>query len=795
MSLSSPTPSTSDWVSSMVMAAEVPLTESWEPISHHSSWPTEFSQTQAPVAGPSSHPFTSTTGPQLNPSNPILAIVEPHTPLSKPPPPLPTIGMKPDQDPSSKHGLFQISSATISSQSPTDSEAGAYIPNPARTLVMEQLPKTHRTADFVNSWSKMACGAHPVYLAIDPPAAKALVEFATSELARKAWRSPRLGTAFAGLKPHQLKGRPREDLIKVWWYRVDGVGAGAGVGEIEEGEIEGDAGEKEVDVPVKKETKKERKARLAKERAEKQKKEPPNKKVVEKPPQPQHPLPPLPQLASAAHLIPYVPQMVSPIPMSFPFSSPTLSLYTSGDPYHGPMAMPYPFTSLPFRQNQLPHQLRGPLPPQSDLGSQWRGASKKKNKTHYGASTRQKVAGETMSEGSIASSRSPSPVAGTSAIHQLGTGESGADTNLQTQDTDDMELDSPDSCRRPSFGMLLIPESTESMEHDMPPPPPALPPPPPPSSLPPRPSSPQPPLILETPIPKVGQPLPLQADSDFTTPFSPLLSITTAMIPSPSKPSPDSSVPLATPPPSTVSPTLTATPPLAPSEPRAMKNAPKGPSYAKRSLLARHKDLEERIARSKMELGLLRTESPLPMDNPSSLPTPPPSEATHPAVDKLAMEERLRSLVLQSQRNKMKAAASVSSTTSPDPSPSSPALLSTSSSTSTLSHASSESFPVPTSTITSHSFSLDDLAVSFITETIQTYKATPQPPKPSAAAVKLELAAKQKRLEQHIAESKILMAKLTQARTKQEKDAILAVMRERSRCVRSSCSLLCIGEL
>ena len=91
---------------------------------------------------------------------------------------------------------------------------------------------------------------------------------------------PQLGAANMGLSLHQLKGKPREDQIKVWWYRVDGVGAGAGVGEIEEGEIEDDVmtGEtKEVVVEQqheqqeqpKTETKKEKKARLAKEREEK----------------------------------------------------------------------------------------------------------------------------------------------------------------------------------------------------------------------------------------------------------------------------------------------------------------------------------------------------------------------------------------------------------------------------------------------------------------------------------------------------------------------------------------------
>ncbi|PPQ96860.1 hypothetical protein CVT26_006029, partial [Gymnopilus dilepis] len=66
-----------------------------------------------------------------------------HTLPPKPPPPqpVPPIGMKPDQDPNSKHGVFHPDK--------TNKEAGTdmkkrdpnlpYIPNPARTLVMEQL--------------------------------------------------------------------------------------------------------------------------------------------------------------------------------------------------------------------------------------------------------------------------------------------------------------------------------------------------------------------------------------------------------------------------------------------------------------------------------------------------------------------------------------------------------------------------------------------------------------------------------------------------------------------------------
>jgi hypothetical protein len=65
-----------------------------------------------------------------------------------------------------------------------------------------------------------------------------------------------------GTKSHLLKGKAREDLIKVWWYRVDF----ASVRELEEGEIEEDGAAPEPPSSPRKESKKERKARLAKER-------------------------------------------------------------------------------------------------------------------------------------------------------------------------------------------------------------------------------------------------------------------------------------------------------------------------------------------------------------------------------------------------------------------------------------------------------------------------------------------------------------------------------------------------
>lgn len=83
---------------------------------------------------------------------------------------------------------------------------------------------------------------------------------------------------------------------------------------------------------------------------------------------------------------------------------------------------------------------------------------------------------------------------------------------------------------------------------------------------------------------------------------------------------------------------------------------------------------------------------------------------------------------------------------------------------------------------------LEDLAISFITDAIRsvspdhlldTKSAAPSqvPPKTVSA-----LETKQKRLERHILESKALMTQLGEARTKTDRDRILALLREKNRC-------------
>ncbi|KAH7910111.1 hypothetical protein BJ138DRAFT_985801, partial [Hygrophoropsis aurantiaca] len=76
---------------------------------------------------------------------------------------------------------------------------------------------------------------------------------------------------------------------------------------------------------------------------------------------------------------------------------------------------------------------------------------------------------------------------------------------------------------------------------------------------------------------------------------------------------------------------------------------------------------------------------------------------------------------------------------------------------------------------------LEDLAISFITEAIETV----QPPVLHSTPPNIinELALKQQRLEQHIIESKALMAKLARARNKEDKENVLNAIREHNRWV------------
>lgn len=83
---------------------------------------------------------------------------------------------------------------------------------------------------------------------------------------------------------------------------------------------------------------------------------------------------------------------------------------------------------------------------------------------------------------------------------------------------------------------------------------------------------------------------------------------------------------------------------------------------------------------------------------------------------------------------------------------------------------------------TSDNMSLEALAVSFIADAIQTVNKGPNiTPPHSSMDLKSGLLLKQQLLQQHISNSKLLMEKLKSAKTKAEKDQILARIRDHNR--------------
>ncbi|KAK0495943.1 hypothetical protein EDD18DRAFT_1168037 [Armillaria luteobubalina] len=729
--------STSNWVNSMASIAEPPPSTfpptAWNIYSDISQWPQISSPPRAqtrptpgpvepppPPSSPLSLPLSSTSSsfpdPPRLPSKPEKAKKQSTT----------MIGMQSDRDPEGKRRTFRVKPTT---HMDADSTARfPYKPDPLRTLVMEQIPKIHRNTSYIRTWCKAVCDCSPIFVAVEASNANAVIEFPSVELARKAWVSPRLGPPnSSGVT---IKGAPREDLIRVWWYLVSEPAVEYMMKELEDGEIEDVAALKEA---AKKEAAKEAQlqSRRERKRAKKAGKEAEEKLVLEKA---NHAS--LPQLHSPArtpvHSTAYTPTSVS---------SPAPSAFTPFPPasYHPLPAAP-PLTPIPQLPVTEAFQQKVPLPPQSELAPNWRPAPIDITKI----STFHSDAGSSLITVSPVDTSDMGPPSGKRYIPL------GSRSASQSEDMDidiDMEVETPSSYHNPS----------PLLSHER-------------SSVP-------------------------RASDEDTASISPATVTSSTSIHSPIPPTTPSiathlsesihNLPTPVPTSNLGSPAASASPTPPPSEPRAMKNAPKGPSFVFRSMAVKQKELEERIARERKSIGVGK------MDDLPAVPPPPVSEQV---IDNMAMEEKLRQLVLASQRKKLKSTLTPSIEVSAPPVAPGP-----------LEDVSMEPAvvvtPPPTALLPSVSRSseaaspvsdraLDDLAISFITETIQTLKtprerpiATPQyrPSATQATAAKQELAAKQRRLEQQIAESRTLMAKLSLARTKQEKDVIMKLLRETSR--------------
>ncbi|KAK0480625.1 hypothetical protein IW261DRAFT_1473595 [Armillaria novae-zelandiae] len=729
--------STSNWVNSMASIAEPPpstFPPTWNIYSDISQWPqispSSGAQTR-PTPGPVESPPPPSSSLSLPLSSTSSSFPDPPRLSLKPEKPkkqsTTMIGMQSDRDPGGKRRTFRIKPTTHMDADLT--VRFPYKPDPSRTLVMEQIPKIHRNTNYIRNWCKTVCDCSPIFVAVEASNANAVIEFPSVELARRAWVSPRLGPPnSSGVT---IKGAPREDLIRVWWYLVSEPVVEYTMKELEDGEIEDVAALKEA---AKKEAAKEAQlqSRREKKRAKKAGKEAEEKLVSEKAnhaglPQVHSPAP------TPVHSTAYPPTSVSsPPPSAFAPFPPA--------PYH-PLPSAPPLAPIPQIPVTETFQQKIPLPPQSELAPNWRTAPIDITKIST-------FHGDPVSSLIAVSSVDTSDMGPPSAKQYTPLGSRSAS---QSEDMDidiDMEVETPSSYHNPS--PLLSYERGS---------------------------------------------VPRASDED-TASISPATVTSSTSIHSRIPPSTLSipthlsdsihNLPTPVPTPSNLgSPAASASPTPPPSEPRAMKNAPKGPSFVFRSMAVKQKELEERIARERQSIGVGK------MDDHLAAPPPPVSEQV---IDNMAMEEKLRQLVLASQRKKLKSTLTPSvEVLAPPVAPQPPEDISI--------EPAAEVTPLSTALIPSVSRSseaaspvsdraLDDLAVSFITETIQTLKtprerpiATPQyrPSATQATAAKQELAAKQRRLEQQIAESRTLMAKLSLARTKQEKDAIMKLLRETSR--------------
>ncbi|KAL0959896.1 hypothetical protein HGRIS_011563 [Hohenbuehelia grisea] len=677
----------SSWVSSMTMVAEGSYHHpSHHFIQHEHVFPIlANSNLDASIMLPPSHisltsPIQSYTSPSMS-----LGLTLP----AKPPPP-PSIGMQPDPDPKTKRGVFHL-------QKPLK------FVNPARTLVMESLPRRYRNLDFVRAWVKDVCGCDPLHAQMNPSCGKALVEFAKASSARAAWASPRLGSSNMG-KGHDLRN------IRVYWYRAQGSGPSAEHAELEEGEIDSDTVEVEIvarptqtkpqkpqvvnpaaqpESNEKVESNKERKARVWKEKqaAKFAKKKAAYKASLQNAD---------PQGSSTGTPVAISPvenkdslEAIRPLSRSPLQSTADKRIPAIGDKKSHVVAQVEPITKT--SHSALPP----PLPP-----------------PRHEPSLPQKPHQRELSPSS--STQRTKPTLSTPA-------PSTASTSLPSKSNHkivDMESPIP----------LLAGEMYELLQHLL---------------------GSEPIVIVQGPDaivfpgspPQIKAPLSRHStDALTTTPFADL-------------PRPDA-----------IQPRVTET--------------QLEPGVTKLALLARERELHQRIARQKAEL--------------SSASSDHANGGQDAESDQKAMEESLRQRVLLTQRRKVLASRPK------QPSPTPPASVSACSARSTSStprprtpEVSSENMPPNPSIVRVNTpDSLDALAASFIAETIQT--VTDAPPRGvshsvSAAkppsAVKSDAFTNQQRLDHLIAYAKKLVEQLGQARTKDEKERIRAQMCDNNRAV------------
>ncbi|EKM57598.1 uncharacterized protein PHACADRAFT_251305 [Phanerochaete carnosa HHB-10118-sp] len=610
---------------------------------------------------------------------------------------------------------------------------------------------------------------------LDVKAGKALIEFATAETARLAWESDR------------LTGEGKEH-VRAYWYRVPGIGADAGVGELEEGEIEDGELAKHFGQNNKTKTKESR------------------KKATELAPLVTYSAAPVVQpLSSNGHRTSHPPvtpssSTFSPVQSSFVTRHPTLPSAPPSLPpkpvspaQHPPMklvGLPPPPPHAP--QADPPKPLLSRIQP--TLSNPQEGAQTVPTPVQSAVSSLNATApvfvpkAQPLSSASVSNEAAPPRSLDVPSVDKItDTSRSRLESDVSettlAQTASDHVRVVPKAVREVVAGTIF--ESDQlSQEADIGPivssrdvsTPPAV-------SSPGGSSSSEAPAISsqpEAPSAAGRSLLPAKLKPDTKSQMQSVLAVSAnqevtipVAVPS-AKPSASSQ------PRDPRSALSTSTPP--PSEPRATRNAPKVPSSAKR------KEVEEMLSRHREELASRRSASSSGSTTPvseieamivgkslSSTAETTPSPTLPAAVDAAAAikEDDLRRLVLNSRKSRV-----VSAAPNTPPVESSPSFVA--------------SVTVNELKAAQDKLSLDELAVSFIAQSIQAV-SMPSPalgsPDRSAPAVapifseKALLSAKQQVLEGNIADQKALMNRYLAARTKAERDRLKQAMAQRSRYV------------
>ena len=682
------------------------------------------------------------------------------------------------------------------------------LPDPTRTLVLAPIPKKFRNHEFVKHWARKFVRPQPLRIEVDKVQGKALVEFQSVEYAEKAHGSMRLA------------GEGKEH-IRAWWYR----GPAKNQSDLEEGEIE--EGVVEEPPPLPQLTKK--KQNKSQKKAEKKKAQ-----VVAQFQRPQ-------QGASMPHTMintafnatssgrPFTASVPIPLlqpalppPPGVPLSNAPLPIPSSSRTVNAPVATrrspnPYAYHSradLTERANKY-----GFVDAESESDDGYAAPAESVTRGYYGTSSRfsrvyqeeeqamdlesdeeRSVREEKYSPGSryLALAETVQVVnnarADSASIASSRAGSVEQAPASQMCVDDDASVSSPPSVVAPSNKAAQSESSSLSPAKPLN-----------------KASFPSVFTMVEPPTARVtasashvsaagkgSEPAHSSVESDIPLGKDGTKASAGSTVRSQDAPRMTPSLlPAATN-------TLTLSLPHGFSTPQSAARADSSTPvvHTKRTLLEKQRELEERIARAKAELA---RKSAVPRASTSRHASPDEdSSKSAPSVgaDNAAIhsaESELRRSALQSRKK-----AGVSPAEG----------IQQTNDVSAVDSRSGDGVSPPAAAAMTSAIDFDDLAVSFINETLQTVRPSP-PADPSSAATsfssqsipstapttpqllpatpsflhirptqvteKSMLAAKQKRLEQHLADTKMLMTKLGAARTKVEKDSILSTLRERQR--------------